>query len=210
MANQPTAEDFLGGSRVKSAQFGKRQKGMSPVPGTVERGPIVEEPETMQQRRYAPNKPNDGELLYWDDEKTQPRWQLVVKIQTDERLDDDDDGIRAIYVSGQMKTAIQDALKAAKVKKLEVGGILAVKFVEQIINKNDFRQNMFAAQYIPPSKQDDFFGGAPASASTPDAAGNVANHPAGTTSMLDRLKDQAASRQPAGPSSPVWQDEPPF
>lgn len=160
MAQVPTAEDFFNGGGVKSAQFGKQQKGMSPVPGTVEHGLIVEQPETMQKRKYAPGKADDGALLFWDEEKTQPQYQLVVKIQTEHRDDEDDDGVRAIYIFGQLKAEVQKALKAVGAKKLEIGGHLYVKFVKQIINDNSFRQNIWEAKYEKPEPvaQNDFWG----------------------------------------------------
>lgn len=62
----------------------------------------------------------EGELLSWDDGR--PRMQLVVELQTDDRIDSDDDGIRTIYAKGgrfevatgeglSMKDAIADAIK---------------------------------------------------------------------------------------------------
>lgn len=228
---QPTAEDFLGGTRVKSAQFGKRQKGASPVPGTVEHGLIVEEPTTMQRRKYNPGKLDDGTPLFWDEEKTQPQWQLVVKLQTDQRDDNDDDGVRAVYVFGQLKAATVDALKKAGAKKLAVGGHLYVKFVEQIINDAGFKQNMFACKYEPPAAQVDFWPEEPAmpvanqartqtGATLGDAenfnygAGTSAVAPAGQETMLERLKRQGQAGADRITESRAqradFDDEPPF
>ena len=173
---------------------------MSPVAGTVERGKIVEEPYTVQERVYAPNKPNHGDLKFYDDGN--PMWQLVIKIQTDHRDPEDptDEGVRAIFVKGQLKAALKDAIRSSGAKKLEVGGMLAVKFVEQIINKDGFKQNIFACQCrafkVAAGR---LLRRAPSAQSTSvDSAGNIGNTPAGTGGMLGALKQQAASQQPRG------------
>jgi hypothetical protein len=47
--------------------------------------------------------------------------QAVILLQTDERVDEDDDGQRTIYVNKtRMKRAIQKAIQAAKQRDLAV------------------------------------------------------------------------------------------
>lgn len=219
--SQPTAEEFLSGNRVKPAQFGKRQPGDSPVWGTVEHGIITEEPITVQKRKYNPGKLDHGDLLFWDEEKTQPQWQLKVCIQTDHRDDDDDDGIRAIYVSGQLKAATIEALKAAGAKKLEKGGHFYAKAVEQIRNQNGFKQNIFACKYELPTKQVDFWPEEPAApvanvarvtaASASDDPWSAETAPAGQETMLERLKRQGqAGADRITASRDPYDDVPPF
>jgi hypothetical protein len=67
----------------------------------------------------------------------QPMHQLVVDVETDERDDDDDDGVRRLYAKGgnftpdqgsgtSMAIAIRDALKEAGIEML-VGSDLAIR-----------------------------------------------------------------------------------
>jgi len=237
----PSADEFLGGDRVRSAQFGKVRKGASPVPGTVEHGTIVgqlvpgaqdfdgprlEAAKSVQRKKYNPGKTDDGALLFWDDGK--PQWQLVVHIQTDQRVEEDDDGIRAIFVFGQLKKAVTDALKQAGVKKLEIGGHLYVKFTEQIVNDAGFRQNLFACKYEPPvaaNPQDDFFGTpaqqadvATVTPSAYDTAPSVYDTATGggatSETMFDKLKRQGeagvANLNRSRATKNGFEDEPPF
>lgn len=90
--------------------------------GTTVVGVVTEEP-TMQQQ----TKP-DGELKTWDDGS--PMLQLVVSLQTADRDPqiEDDDGIRRLYIKGQMRTAVQTALREAGVKGISVGDTLAVTY----------------------------------------------------------------------------------
>ena len=79
----------------------------------------------------------DGALLTWDDGS--PRKQLVVTLETDEKDNDDDDGVRMIYAKGgnfevakgqgtSMRNAIADAVKDAGATALEPGDELAVSY----------------------------------------------------------------------------------
>ena len=114
-----------------------------------------------------------GAPVTWDD--GQPKMQLVVKLQTEQRDADDpeDDGIRSLYISGGFKRAstqkaIADAVRAAKAKGLEVGGTLAVKFTgEEPSSVRGFNPaKLYAARYEPPTQKaaDDFLGTTPAAA----------------------------------------------
>lgn len=111
----PSADDFLLGGSVPSAKF--------PIVGTTVTGRITERPTVEQQRDYT-----TGELKFWDDGK--PQMQLVVTIATDLRDPEvqDDDGTRRIYIKGQMKNAVAQAVRASGARGLEVGGVLAVTY----------------------------------------------------------------------------------
>lgn len=105
---------FLMASGTKSFKFdaiGKTAKG------------VIESAEIQQQRSI-----DDGTPLFWDEAKTQPKNQVRIVLQTDDRENDDDDGRRAIYVKGQMQNAVRDAVIAAGEEKLEPGGTLAVRY----------------------------------------------------------------------------------
>jgi hypothetical protein len=110
------ANSFLmGGGGAPTAKF--------PTPGTTVGGRITEPPQLEQQRDIK-----TGEKKFWSD--GDPMMQLVVTVQTDERDPslEDDDGKRRIFIKGQMKNAVADAVRDAGAKGLEVGGTLHVRY----------------------------------------------------------------------------------
>ena len=82
-----------------------------------------------------------------------PIMQAVILIQTDERVDEDDDGQRTIYVNKtRMKRAIQKAIQAAKQRDLAVGGVLTVWMTGEEPSKGGGDPaKTFAATYTPPA-----------------------------------------------------------
>ena len=98
---------LMGGGGAPAAKF--------PVPGTTVSGTITAEPEIMQQREFGTGTP-----LAWPDGK--PKLQLVVTLATAT-------GEQRVFVKGQLKTAVAQAVKAAGKDALEVGGTLSVTFV---------------------------------------------------------------------------------
>lgn len=142
MSTMTDAEKFLQGSGAKSATF--------PEIGATVTGTVIDEPIVQQQKDISTGNPK-----FWADGN--PAMQLVIKVQTDERDPDDneDDGTRAIYVKGQLKTAIADACRKAGVKLPADGGTLAVKFVseEPASTKGFNPKKIYAARYTaPPAK----------------------------------------------------------
>ena len=128
------ANDFLMGGGTKSAKFEKI--------GTVVKGVIVAKPELQQQRDPKDNKPQT-----WPDGN--PKQQVKVILQTEQRDDDEDDGRRAVYIKSNMLKAVQAAMKTAGTTKLEVGGTLAIKFVKEGEKKNKAfsAPKLYAAKY---------------------------------------------------------------
>ena len=109
----PSASDFLMGGGGRSCTF--------PNIGDSYTGAITATPEVVQQTSFE-----SGELLYWEDGK--PRMQLRVTLDTALKDDDDDDGVRILYIKGQMQQATRDAVRASGAKTLEVGGRLTVRY----------------------------------------------------------------------------------
>lgn len=117
-------DQFLEGGGGKSAKFENL--------GDMVKGTVLDC--SIQQQRGL----DDGKLLTWDN--GEPRMQLVIRLQTDQRDPelDDDDGVRTLYAKGgnyevnsgqgqAMKKAIADAVKQSKAK-LREGGILKVAY----------------------------------------------------------------------------------
>lgn len=136
----PSANDFLLGSGVKSASF--LNIGDSHI------GTITKEPSVVQER-----DPQTKELKYWA-KTNEPKWQLVVTIQTQERdpQNPHDDGLRGIYASGKKKAAIADAVRASGAKGLEVGGTLQVTYIgDAPLEQGQLRASkLYTAQYARP------------------------------------------------------------
>ncbi|MFJ8110463.1 hypothetical protein [Streptomyces sp. NPDC096132] len=146
------ANSFLmGGGGAPTAKF--------PTPGTVVGGHITEPPQVEQQRDIQ-----SGEKKFWNDGN--PMMQLVVTVQTDQRdpAIDEDDGKRRIFVKGQMKNAVADAVRAASAKGLEVGGILRVRYTHD----GEQKQRGYSA----PKQYEAHY--------TPAAAAQLQNQPAAT------------------------------
>jgi hypothetical protein len=120
MSSNP-ANDFLMGSGAKSVSWKN-----APVGHTVS-GTIASEPTLSQQTDMKTKAPQ-----FWDEpHNTQPKMQLVITLLTDQREpgDTSDDGRRALYVKGQMRQAIADAVRAAGADGLSVGGVLTVRYI---------------------------------------------------------------------------------
>lgn len=135
-----SANDFLMADGLPSAQF--------PAPGTTVSGRVVRIGEPVQQRDMKDNQPKT-----WDD--GQPMMMLPVDVATEQRdpTVPDDDGVRRIYIRGQMLKSIRTAVRAAGAKGLELGGVLSVTYVRDGVSKQrGFNPpKEYAATYIPPA-----------------------------------------------------------
>jgi hypothetical protein len=104
-----------------------------------------------------------GAPLTWADGS--PRKQLIISIQTNDRIDGDDDGIRRVFAKGgnyevaegtgkSMKDAIGDAVKKAGATTLDEGGTLKVGFtgLGKKTNRGFSAPKLFKAVYTVPVK----------------------------------------------------------
>lgn len=106
---------------------------------------------------------NDAKVFGTNEVKTwkdgTPIKQLVITIATDDRNPaiPDDDGRRRIYCEqdrrpGSKFYAVSEAIKDAGVEKMELGGILAVAFVDRDPDsKAAEKRKRYRAQYQPPA-----------------------------------------------------------
>lgn len=129
--------DFLMAGGVPACKF--------PTIGTTAKGTIVASQVTQQTDiKGTPKTFDDGN----------PMQQVVITLQTDLRdpAINDDQGLRKLYVKGQMQAAIRDALRAAGAR-LEAGGILAVQYEsDKPAEKVGFNATkIYRAQYVAPS-----------------------------------------------------------
>lgn len=152
-----SADAFLLGGGGKSASF--ENIGDS-ITGTVV------STEVRQQTDLS------GNPRTWDDGN--PIMQLVVKLQTSHREDQDDDGIRAVYVKGSKKAgsrslhdAVATAVRSSGAKSLEEGGTLTVTHdgTEPSSTRGFNDRKLYTASYVAPdhaAQAGDFLGTAPA------------------------------------------------
>ena len=130
--------DFFAAGAPPPAKF--------PTPGTSVSGIITEEPQMSQQTDPS------GELKTWQDGN--PMMQLVVTLKTEQRdpAIEDDDGSRRVFIKGQMRNAVQTAVKNARAKGLDVGGTLTVTYTHDGERSNPAFSppKQYEAQYVPP------------------------------------------------------------
>lgn len=139
------ANDFLLGGGSASAKF---EFINDTITGTI----------TNQEVRQQTDIGN-GEPLTWPN--GDPRMQLVVTLQTDLRDDDDDDGLRSLYVKGSKKPgskslhdAVAGAVRNAHAKGLQDGGTLTVTYVgdEPSSTRGFNPRKLYEATYKAPDK----------------------------------------------------------
>lgn len=103
-----------------------------------------------------------GEPQFWRDGK--PRMMLVIVLQTELQEDDNDDGLRSLYLRGgnytpadgkgtSSLTAVRDAVKAAGAERVAVGARLTVGYTGdgQKSNNKFSAPKLYSAKYEPPT-----------------------------------------------------------
>lgn len=103
-------------------------------------------------------KMGTGEVLTWNDGT--PRKQMVVTVQTAERVDPNDNGQRQLFIKGDMPRAVREAFQAAGANDVEVGGWLYVAWVdEKAARQAGYNpQKLFKAVYAKPGSPDPLAG----------------------------------------------------
>lgn len=124
-------------------------------PGDTHTGTITEVSDARQATEYGSN-----ELAYWDKERTRPKMQVAVTLDTAERdpQDANDTGKRTLWVvedgrSGSILSAIRQAVHQAGAGTIDIGGQLTVTFSGFDPNsKNPANpRKIYAASYVPPA-----------------------------------------------------------
>jgi hypothetical protein len=142
-----SSDDFFGGG-MPTLKFEKM--------GEVKGGRIVRVGDPMQQRDFATGAPK-----FWDKAEREPMMQLPIDVQTDE-VDPEilgDTGVRTIYVKGDLKRAVTEALRKAGVRGApKVSGDLKVAWIAEEPSSKGNPKKIYAAQYTAPAAGDVFFG----------------------------------------------------
>ena len=147
-------------------------------PGDTHTGTITEVSDARQASEFGSNEP-----AYWDREKTRPKMQVAVTLDTAERdpQDANDTGKRTLWVvedgrSGSILSAIRQAVHQAGAGTIDIGGQLTVTFSGFDPNsKNPANpRKIYSASYVPPAPAGGMFPNQapaqPAAASAPAPA----------------------------------------
>lgn len=177
---QPTdGEDFFGGAKsfsFKAESWRGKPRG----------GRIIEPPRKVQQRDFK-----TGDLKFWNDGN--PAMQLVITVDTRQgkhpEIDPSvpgDDGVRRLFIKGQMIEAFKIAFRKSGAKGLREGGEAYVAWIsDEVIGGGNNDKKIYAAEYTPPvagAETDSVFGGtstqpAPELVTAPPAAAQPAADP---------------------------------
>ncbi|AVL96908.1 MULTISPECIES: hypothetical protein [Microbacterium] len=115
--------------------------------GTSVTGTVKSAPRERQQTKYGTQEPD-----FWPN--GDPKMQILVDLQTEQRVDASDDGERTLYVASKnMKRAIGEAIRAANASDIAPGGVLTVTYVgNDPASKNPANPaKLYQAQYSAPS-----------------------------------------------------------
>lgn len=124
-------------------------------PGDTHTGTITEVSDARQATEFGSNEP-----AFWDREKTRPKMQVAVTLDTAERdpQDVNDTGKRTLWVvedgrSGSILSAIRQAVHQAGAGTIDIGGQLTVAFSGFDPNsKNPANpRKIYSASYVPPA-----------------------------------------------------------
>lgn len=159
-------------SRVPTAKFNQIGDSVS--------GVIVGDVEEVQRTEFIQGQKSGGALMYWHNSKptagmavdpgtgepNRPVMDKVVTVDTDE-VDEYGESERRIFIKGkQTISAIKEALKAAGVRDIAVGGRLTCTWASGAGGTQDPR--VYAFEYVPPAEGElvSATAGAPSGATT--------------------------------------------
>lgn len=180
------------------------------TPGDTHTGTITEVGDARQATEYGSN-----ELAFWDKERTRPKMQVAVTLDTTERdpQDANDTGKRTLWVvedgrSGSILSAIRQAVHQAGAGTIDIGGQLTVAFSGFDPNsKNPANpRKVYVASYVPPAPAGGMFtnqdtaqpAAAPAAPVAPAPAA-----PAPAPAVPAQPVAPAPAAQPAAPVAPA-------
>lgn len=178
-------------------------------PGDTHTGTITEVSDARQATEYGSN-----ELAYWDKERTRPKMQVAVTLDTTERdpQDANDTGKRTLWVvedgrSGSILSAIRQAVHQAGAGTIDIGGQLTVAFSGFDPNsKNPANpRKIYSASYVPPAPAGGMFTNqAPAQPAPAPVAQPVAPAAQPAPAPAAPAQPVAAPAQPvAAPATPA-------
>lgn len=179
-------------------------------PGDTHTGTITEVSDARQATEFGSNEP-----AFWDREKTRPKMQVAVTLDTAERdpQDANDTGKRTLWVvedgrSGSILSAIRQAVHQAGAGTIDIGGQLTVAFSGFDPNsKNPANpRKIYAASYVPPAPAGGMFTNQapaqPVAASAPAAPAAPAQ-PVAPAPVAQPAAPAPAAQPVAAPATPA-------
>lgn len=176
------------------------------TPGDTHTGTITEVSDARQATEYGSN-----ELAYWDKERTRPKMQVAVTLDTAERdpQDANDTGKRTLWVvedgrSGSILSAIRQAVHQAGASTIDIGGQLTVTFSGFDPNsKNPANpRKIYSASYVPPAPAGGMFTNqAPAQPAAPAPAAPA--QPVAPAPVAQPAPAPAPAQPVAAPATPA-------
>lgn len=182
------------------------------TPGDTHTGTIIEVSDARQASEFGSNEP-----AFWDREKTRPKMQVAVTLDTAERdpQDASDTGKRTLWVvedgrSGSILSAIRQAVHQAGAGTIDIGGQLTVTFSGFDPNsKNPANpRKIYAASYVPPAPAGGMFtnqaAAQPVAAPAPAAPAQPAPAaPAAPAPVAQPAAPAPAAQPVAAPATPA-------
>lgn len=175
-------------------------------PGDTHTGTITEVSDARQASEFGSNEP-----AYWDREKTRPKMQVAVTLDTAERDQQDasDTGKRTLWVvedgrSGSILSAIRQAVHQAGAGTIDIGGQLTVTFSGFDPNSKNPQnpRKIYTASYVPPAPAGGMFTNqAPAQPAAPAPAAPAPAAPAAPAPAAPAAPAPVA--QPVAPATPA-------
>lgn len=174
-------------------------------PGDTHTGTITEVSDARQATEFGSNEP-----AFWDREKTRPKMQVAVTLDTTERdpQDTNDTGKRTLWVvedgrSGSILSAIRQAVHQAGAGTIDIGGQLTVAFSGFDPNsKNPANpRKIYSASYVPPAPAGGMFTNqAPAQPAAPAPVAQPVAPAAQPAPVAPAPAQPAAAPAPATPA----------
>jgi hypothetical protein len=129
---------LMGGERTRSCSF----DGKAPITWA---GVVISPPKVVEQ-----TDPQTREVKRWPN--GDPKKSIVITLQTDVREDDEDDGRRGLWLKFKSQQAVAEAVRAAGVRKIEVGGYLTCTYTHDDVKKPGQLKavKLYSATYTPP------------------------------------------------------------
>lgn len=164
-------------------------------PGDTHTGTITEVSDARQATEFGSNEP-----AYWDREKTRPKMQVAVTLDTAERdpQDANDTGKRTLWVvedgrSGSILSAIRQAVHQVGAGTIDIGGQLTVTFSGFDPNsKNPANpRKVYTAAYQAPAPAGGMF------------TNQAPAQPAAAPAPVAQPAPAAAPAQPVAPATPA-------
>jgi hypothetical protein len=143
-AAAPDPWGIANGRSIPSFKFSNKDQygNQTSVPvGTSYIGRLAENVTSKQARNFDTQEPE-----YWDEAKTQAKWQIEAIFDTNYRdpAEQEDDGKRRYFFSNQSLRALQDEMRRLGIQRFGVGTVVQITLVDMKATQRGFPQKIYA------------------------------------------------------------------